>query len=164
MEEHDIKKELDAQDAPMLRAQQGRVPKWELPPGYLDQLADRALDQATAKPVTKFRRLQVVARWAVAAAVVLAAGLWWMSNQEVGTVEQFAELDWNSIPTEDLQQYVSDNIEEFDLDLLAEGARETAGSAVVPPTPADEISIEALEEFLGDDEEWLDDLESDEWF
>ena len=164
MEEHDIKKELDAQDAPILRAQQGQVPKWELPPGYLDQLADRALDQATAKPVVKYRRLQVVARWAVAAAIILAAGFWWMSNQSIEPTEQFAALDWNSIPTEDLQQYVSDNIEEFDIDLLAEGARETAGSAVVPPAPTDEISIEALEEFLGDDEEWLDDLESDEWF
>ncbi len=164
MEENDIKKELDAQEAPLLRAQQGKVPKWELPSGYLDQLADRALDQATAKPVTTYRRLRVVARWAVAAAVILVAGFWWMSNQSFEPTAQLAELDWNSIPTEDLQQYVSDNIEEFDLDLLAEGALETAGSTVVPPAPAGDVSIEALEEFLQDDDEWLDDLESEDWF
>ena len=163
-ERQKIKEELDAQDAPRLRAQQGRVPKWELPPGYLDQLAERSLEAAKDKPVAKLRRLRVVARWAVAAVLVLAVGFWWQNNQPVQPTEQLAELDWNNIPTEELQQYISDNIEEFDLNLLAGTDNENAASAEAPSVPTGDVSIEALEEFLEADDEWLDELEVEEWF
>ena len=162
-ERQKIKEELNELNAQRLQDFQGKVPEWEMPAAYLDNLADRALEQATPM-VAKQRRLYIM-RWAVAAVLVLAAGLWWMNTNEQQGQAQLVEVDWNAISTEDLQQYVSDNIEEFDLDMLA-----STGTDAIPesegqlPGDADDISTEALENYLEADDQWLDDLESEDWF
>lgn len=162
-EKRKIQEELKGLEASQLRAQQGQVPKWEMPPDYLDQLTDRVLE-TTAQPRARYRRM-VVMRWAAAAVLVLAAGYWWFQTPSVDSSPYLAEVDLEVIPTEDIQQYVSDNIEEFDLDMLATTVVEdTKPGEANTVQPSDAISTEALEEFLEADDEWLDDLTEEDWF
>lgn len=156
-----IREELSAQNAPFLRAQQGQVPGWELPDGYLDQLSDKVLVEVNAPPQTRFR-LRIV-RWAAAAVVVLAVGMWYVLSP--ATIQPVVEVDLSTISTEKLQQYVSENIDEFDLELLAATAAELPdGGTLTPTSGVQDISTEALEEYLEADGEWLEDLDTEEWF
>lgn len=162
-ERQKIREELKELGANELHARQGRVPDWEMPAGYLDQLTDQVMESAT-RPTARYSRM-VIMRWAAAAVLVLAAGYWWWQAEPAKPSPVFAELDWNTIPTEDMQQYVSDNIEEFDLDLLANSVGEKTNSEeVISSQPDDAISTEALEEYLEADEEWIDDLTAEDWF
>ena len=70
-ERQKIKEELNELNAQRLQDFQGKVPEWEMPAAYLDNLADRALEQATPM-VAKQRRLYIM-RWAVAAVLVFPA-------------------------------------------------------------------------------------------
>lgn len=157
-----IREELIAQDAPHLHAQQGQMPKWKLPSGYLDQLSDQVLAEVNA-PTRTYRRLTVV-RWAAAAVVVLAVSAWYILSP--ANDQPLAEVDLSTISTAELQQYVSDNIDDFDLDLLASTVAEAPSLDSESPINGSEgISTEALEKYLEADEEWLEDMEMDEeWF
>ena len=158
-----IRQELQELKAPKLEASQGKVPKWEMPEGYLDQLTDRVLEK-DAQSNRKYFRMQIV-RWAAAAVVILAVGFWWSQTPSAENNPPLAVMDWDQIPTEDLQQYVSDNIDEFDLDLLATTVTDQASSGSgEASSPAEAISTEALEQYLEADDEWLDDLEDEDWF
>lgn len=160
-EQKNIRKELREQKAEYLLAEQGKVPSWELPSGYLEQLTEEVLKTTSVAPAEK----QVVSihrywRIAVAAIIVLALGCWYWYPQNSQT-DQMAtsEPDWSGIATEDLHAYVTNNIDDFEVGLLAASAVEAANEIV----PGNGISTEALEEYL-EAEDWLDEIEVSELF
>ena len=162
-EKQKIREELQELQSTRLLGYQGQKANWEVPEGYLDDLTDRVLAQQQATG-PRIRR-QFVLRWAAAAAVALVAGYWWWSVTTAPPAIAQAAVDWNQIPTEELQQYVSDNIDEFDLELLAETVAQTSEQPQQQQAQsANGISIEAMEEFLEADDEWLEDLETEDWF
>lgn len=162
-ERQKIREELQELEAKQLHAAHGQVPKWELPSDYMAGLTDRVVE-STAHAGARYRRM-VIIRWAAAAAIVLVASYWWFQTPTVDHKPPLAVMDWNDIPTEDIQQYVSENIDEFDFDLLANSVAEGADpDEMEGVSPAETISTEALEDFLEAEEEWLDDLNEEDWF
>ncbi len=160
-EQKNIRQELREQKAEYLLEKQGGIPQWELPSGYLEQLTDEVLNATTAKPKAgKIVRFNRFLRMAAAAVVVLALGYWYWYPQNAGTtLTASAEPDWSGISTEDLQDYVASNLDDFEVDLLAASAVE-ADNEMVPGTG---ISTEAIEEYL-EAEDWLDEMDVSELF
>ncbi len=160
-EQKNIRQELREQKAEYLLEKQGKVPQWELPSGYLEQLTGEVLDAATTKPeIGKVVRLNRFLRIAVAAAVLLAMGYWsWYPNSGNTLTAASVEPDWSGISTEDLQDYVASNLDDFEVDLLAASAIEAENEMV----PGNGISTEAIEEYL-EAEDWLDEMDVSEFF
>lgn len=160
-EQKNIRQELREQKAEYLLAEQGKVPQWELPSGYLKQLADDVLNTTSTTPVKqKVVRLNDYWRIAVAAVIVLALGCWYWYPQPTDNPPLAAvEPDWSGIATEDLHAYVANNIDDFEVGLLAASAVGADNEMV----PGNGISTEALEEYL-EAEDWLDEIEVLELF
>lgn len=157
-EQKNIRRELREQEADHLLKQQGRIPKWELPAGYLEELTSKVLTSAAAPKERRIVRLLSYWKLTAAAVVLLALGCWyWYPVGEESAVVA-SDLDWSGISTEELQSYVTSNIEEFEIGLLAEG---TEGEIV--PIPGSGISTEALEQYL-EDEDWLNEVEVTDLF
>ncbi len=160
-EQKNIRQELREHKAEHLLAEQGKVPHWELPSGYLEQLTEDVLKTASTKPIKqKIVRFNDYWRVAVAAVIVLALGCWYWypQNVENHTIAA-AEPDWSGITTEDLHAYVTNNIDDFEVGLLAASAVEANNEMV----PGNGISTEALEEYM-EAEDWLDEIEVLEFF
>jgi hypothetical protein len=160
-EQKKIRQELREHKAEHLLAKQGKVPHWELPSGYLEQLAEDVLETTSTTPVKqKVVRLNDYWRIAVAAVVVLALGCWyWYPQPSDNSPLAAAEPDWSGIATEDLHAYVTNNIDDFEVGLLAASAVEADNDIV----PGNGISTEALEEYM-EAEDWLDEIEVSELF
>lgn len=152
-ERNKIREELRAQQAERLLANQGAVPRWELPPDYLERLADKVLaESGTPQPRVVHKRWFRLRYAAAAAVVLLALGLWYASPFEGEMAAPPTLASWEDIPTEDLQAYVTNHLDEFEVDLLAAYTLNTAEDD--PPLPGHGISTEALEEYLEADD-WL---------
>lgn len=152
-----IKEELQAEKASLLQQWQGNSTSWSMPAGYLDDLSERALKEAQ-QPVTITRsRINDRRRWlAIAASVslLLLAGSWWLlANYSQTTVS--TTMAWEDITTEDLQLFVDNNLEDFDLVLLAETADQEQW-----PLGDDEAA--AIEEYLEESGDWLEDEDWEE--
>ena len=159
-----IKDELTELGATHLAEWQGKTVDTSPPSAFFPQLAEDVLaevnDKNTASPL-KVVRHRVARPWwrvAVAAVVILALGSWWLSSAiKWPGQDRLTELDWQHIADDELQDYVWTNIDDFELELLEQFAEP---ATTQPPLETEfNISIEALEDFIQTEEEWL---ESDE--
>jgi hypothetical protein len=152
-ERNKIREELRTQQAERLLANQGTVPRWELPPDYLARMTNKVLAESEIPQPRVVHKRWLHLRYVAAAAVVLLAlGLWYVSPSEGETASPPTLASWDDIPTEDLQAYVTNHLDEFEVDLLAAYTLSTADDN--PPLPGHGISTEALEEYLEADD-WL---------
>lgn len=161
-EQKNIRQELREQKAEHLLAEQGSVPDWELPSGYLEQLTEEVLKTTTSTAPANQKVIFLNHYWriAVAAVIVLALGCWyWYPQPSDNSPIAAAEPDWSGIATEDLNAYVTNHIDDFEVGLLAASAEEAANEMI----PGNGISTEALEEYLEADD-WLNEIEVSELF
>lgn len=161
-EQKNIREELREQKAEHLLAEQGNVPHWELPAGYLEQLTEEVLKTTTSTTATPAKVVRFNDYWRIAAAavIVLALGCWyWYPQPSDNSPIAAAEPDWSGIATEDLHAYVTSHIDDFEVGLLAASAL----AADTEMVPGNGISTEALEEYL-EAEDWLDEIEVSELF
>jgi hypothetical protein len=161
-EQKNIRQELREQKAEHLLAEQGKVPEWELPAGYLEQLTEEVLKTTTSAKVTHAKVVRFNDYWriAVAAVIVLALGCWyWYPQPSDNSPIAAAEPDWSGIATEDLNAYVMNHIDDFEVGLLAASAFEAANEMI----PGNGISTQVLEEYLEADD-WLNEIEVSELF
>lgn len=161
-EQKNIRTELREQKAESLLAQQGKVPRWELPSGYLEELTEEVLKTSinTVAAAPKVVRFYAYWRITAAAVIVLALACWYWYPQNSDNYQMAtSEPDWSGIATEDLHAYVTNHIDDFEVGLLAASATEAANEIV----PGSGISTEALEEYL-EAEDWLDEMEVSELF
>lgn len=161
-----IKDELKELDATRLAEWQGQTVDNSPPPAFFANLAEQVLaevkDESSPSPLRVVSRRSAAVWWRVAAAavVVLALGSWWISHSLGWSAQDtLVELDWQQITDEDLQAYVSANIDDFDLELL----EQLTEPVPVPPALDNEleVSTEVLEDFIHSEEEWLESEEPD---
>lgn len=161
-EQENIRKELREQKAAYLLAEQGKVPCWELPSGYLEQLTEEVLKTTASAAPAQPQVVRIHRHWriAVAAVIGLALGGWYWYPQNAENHQMAtSEPDWSGIATKDLHAYVANHIDDFEVDLLAAAAEEAADEIA----PGNGISTEALEEYL-EAEDRLDEIEVSDFF
>ncbi|MEM1216994.1 MAG: hypothetical protein AAGJ82_14970 [Bacteroidota bacterium] len=158
MKDRNTKDELHEKGADQLAQWQAQAQPWSLPEGYLDDLADRALEQAKAPIPLGVKRAPRRRHWWAAAASVtmlLLAGGWWLTLT-TDNADESATLAWEDVDTQVLQGFVDDNLEEFDWQLLAEVVEDDNWL----PTEAEAA---AIENYLETEDTWLEeDFFSDE--
>lgn len=160
-EKDEIRKELE-ELAPGLSKIKREQP-FQVPPIYFKELPEEILEKARRQPTGPawwsslsewMGSLLTPQRlvWQLAAvAVLLVAGIWMIrSNQEVNDLPNIADLS-----VEEMQVYVNNNIDEFDVDILLEESNLTYID--VPLLDSTAIEQEYLDEILDDLD--LDDLE-----
>lgn len=130
-------------------------PVFSAPPaGYFEALpasilaAAKAADAPRVLPLpAPARRTQTIAlpalRWAAAAVLVLGIGLGLYRANTPATVPVTTQRALASLPKQDLQAYVLQNIDDFDTDLLSE-----TGTKATPATP---LSRDEIRAYLADD-------------
>ncbi len=160
-EKDEIRKELE-ELAPGLSKIKREQP-FQVPPTYFKELPDEMLEKARQQPtgpawwstlgewVSSLLTPQRLAWQLAAIAVVVVAGIWMVrSHQPAEELPSVADLS-----VEEMQLYVSNNIDEFDVDILLEESNLTYIDVPLLDTTA--IEQEYLDEFLDDLD--LNDLE-----
>lgn len=111
-----LRKELE-QEAPFLAGLKDKPDGFSVPEGYFLQLSQSVLNKAAAERSPAPRKVvSLWPRFAVAASVVAAIGLaifLFLSDQPAADVASFAFSE------EEVHQYITQHIDDFDLDLLA---------------------------------------------
>jgi len=115
MKKEELQKEL-ASIAPLLAQQKRKSTSFKVPENYFEQLEQQVMEQVKAAPsaktTTKVRTLPLwVAR--VAALFLLVGGGVWLWQSSSNTSDLLADIS----PTE-INQYITDNLHEFEEDLL----------------------------------------------
>ena len=160
-EKDEIRKELE-ELAPGLSKIKREQP-FQVPPTYFKELSEEILEKARRQPTGPVW-LNSLSEWMgslltpqrlawqlAAIAVLVVAGIWIIrSNQQVDDLPNIADLS-----VEEMQDYVSNNVGEFDVDILLEESNLTYID--VPLLDSTAIEQEYLDEILDDLD--LDDLE-----
>ena len=148
------------------------------PKYYFDTLADKVLERAktetTVAKTPQYRgileRFQgwLSALWqprialAMATFALVASAGWYAMTRQKPTVEPTVQIENVAASTEEIHQYITTNIEDFDENLLLENAKnvaDTEGSNATPAVhPKSGLSEKELEKYL---EEHLDDTDLD---
>ncbi len=150
----------------------GKLQPFKTPKFYFDTLADRVLEktQPVAAPVYKQYQAKksifaqigewvsalMQPRWAIAMAsvMIVAVGTWFYMKQPENTMPQTL----TEISSEDIHDYIKDNIDDFEEDLLAENgitASDTEGGTIFTEMSDNEVEL-YLNEHL--DEKDLDNI------
>ncbi len=151
-EKEAIQKELE-QLAPLLARQKEKSSPFKLPDDYFDTLENQILDRVTMEPKkdtpTKIRSLSF---WLTSAAAILllAVGFSFLFQSQNKSEALLADIS-----TEEIDRYISDNLYEFDEDLLFE---ENTTSADLNST---DFSEEEVNLYLEENIEDLEDLDLD---
>jgi hypothetical protein len=182
MNNKELRDELD--DLPFLKKMKEQPSGLQVPKHYFKHLPDEVLRKAkepVPQPVRQPNWLawveQIVASWlqpryALAFAAVLAlvvAGIWFLNEGVSEANQPMAAVRLQDISDEELFAYVSDNIGDFDHDLVLE----TAGQELpevnlqsktkpsLPKTAAPKPEVEEMEEYIDEviDEIEVEDLE-----
>lgn len=116
---------------------------YEVPTGYFETLPAQVLEQAKKTPTPSKRSLPLwhKVRWAAAAMLIIAVGLGsyrTLTPQNISLEEQLS-----TIPADDLQSYLQDNIDEFDTETIA-----SQMSSVNTTNINNEINNDAIEYYL----------------
>ena len=137
----------------------GKAEPFRTPKFYFDNLADRVMEKTQPLPPPQYVRKKnvfsqleewlsvlVQPRWAMSMATVaiLAVGSWFYLKKEV--VQPNETL--TEITNEDIHEYIENNIEDFDENLLAENApiaSDTEGGDIFK-----EMSDSEIEDFLNE--------------
>jgi hypothetical protein len=165
----EMRKELEGL-SPLLHQLKKRhpdTPPDQIPKGYFHRMQDEVLGRireeerqrspgsTTSQWVEWFRQLfspKLVVGLATAA-VLVVAGLWWMNRSvNIQTVE--GDIAWSSLSQNEVNAYVNENLDEFDLDLIVRYT-EDASSPMDLFLP-EQIEEEALDQYL---DEIIDDLD-----
>lgn len=147
----------------------GKQQPFKTPKFYFDTLADRVLEKtqpvappqykskkSVFSPISEWISTLMQPRWAIAMAsvAILAIGSWFylkpLNNQTPQTLTE--------ISTEDIHDYIKDNIDDFEEDLLAENgamASDTEGGTIFTEMTDNEVEL-YLNEHL--DEKDLDNI------
>lgn len=140
-----------------------------IPPGRLDGLANEVMariaqeDQAAVQRKAQMRVWR--RNWAVAAgiSVLLAAG-WWQWSQQ-GTTLAPAQLQLAELSDEEINSYVYNNIQDFDLNLLIESGIVSEEDAPLLPEAISVPEADTnLQEYLNRAQDELDDESFDALF
>lgn len=90
-------------------------------------------------------------------AVLLIAGIWWMSKANEGSISELDPLA--SLSQDEIVDYIDENIEHFKLEILAETEMAASDVNIVPGIPFED---EAVEEYLDEIIDELDDKDLEE--
>lgn len=152
-----LRKELE-EEAPFLLRQKEKTDGFSVPEAYFQQLQETVLERIAAGELAPARRSIFPLRYRLAAAsvVLLAAAALFLFRPAPPPAEFIA------LSAEEVHQYVSQNIDDFDLDLLLKFAENDLGhsawfedASLEDPEMKeymdellDEIDLETLEELL----------------
>lgn len=153
--------------SPWLRDQSRTRHGMQVPPGYFENMESSVFNKIdadgdrrqvmTTRTGGLLRMFRRPAAWAAAAAVVaIALAAWWMWRPQTGSAVP-EEIYVETLTEEDIEEYVLDNITEFDSEQLASIASVEELPEILPEektgrnTPSkviDEISPEEMENLL----------------
>ena len=126
-EKKNIQEELEDLNSPILAQWQGKSAEWSVPEGYLDTLVNELVEKS--EQPTKFKLFTLINKklWQIAAGFLflITASWFFVNNMQEEKLDTLATLD--TISTEEIQDYVLDNIDEFDVEMLEEFAFENNG-------------------------------------
>lgn len=169
MNDNELRDELD--DLPFLKKMKEQPSGLQLPKNYFKHLPDEVLRKAkepVVAPAPQPSWLERVEqsltsllqpRYALAFASVLAlmvAGIWFINKGISETEQPLAAVQLQDISDEELFSYVSDNIGEFDHDLVLETAGpelpeikpQLKAKPSLPKTSAPKPEVEEMEEYI----------------
>lgn len=136
--------------APRLQALREQIPPVQAPEGYYERMTEDVMQKVKTSHSAKRRSLPGRKWMGMAAALALSLlAVWWLFQKEQPNTSM-AELNWDTIPTEEVQSYVLDNIDEFELDWIIQ-------EQDIEVTPAYNIPEDEIRNYL--EEEALDNLE-----
>ncbi len=151
-----IRKELE-ELAPRLSHIDRKEP-FQVPPTYFRELPEEIMEKARRQPTTSGWVTSVInwittvltpqrIAWQLATiAVLIAVGLWlFQSPQQSAALPTIADLS-----VEEMQLYVTDNIDEFDVDILLEESNFTFTDVPLLNLDSTVIEDKYLDEFLDD--------------
>lgn len=153
--------------SPWLREQSREKHGMQVPPGYFENLEEAVFSKIDTEQMHRpvltsrmgglLRSIRRPATWAAAAAVaVFAVAAWWMLRPQTGTAIPEAVYT-ETLTEEEIEEYVLDNITEFDSEQLAsitggeelpETLPEETPDARTPSKAPDDISPEEMENLL----------------
>lgn len=142
-----IQEELKDLSSPILAQWQGKAEEWSMPDGYLNHLSNEIIAKSEQPQKVKLIHVMQKKSWQIAASIlflVAATGFFMNNGKTQYPSNTLASLE--NISTEEIQIYVLDNIDEFDVELLEEYALEDNG------------------EYLDLKENWLEDQSSTDLF
>ncbi len=165
----EIKDELK-ELSPFLWEQKGRPEGFEVPKDYFKSLPDEVLQKVNAGQQTviepkehwwdnlmEYLQSLFQPKYALAfasVAILLIAGMVYMKKDDMQSpTPQLAEVILDQVPDDVLQDYISNNIDEFDESLLEEELTENSGE------PLPEFEINDPDELM---DELIDDLDISE--
>ena len=122
-EKKNIQQELKDLDSPLLAQWQGKAEEWSMPEDYLDDLTSEIIARSEQPLTVRLLQFRHKKSWQIAASILfLLTASWFFVNN--GTAKQPSSVlaSLENISTEEIQIYVLDNIDEFDVELLEEYA------------------------------------------
>lgn len=140
--------------APRLAQLREHLPTPKPPVGYWENMTDSLMDKIHQEPqstgrVVGLRRKPIYWMGLAASLLLLLAAAWWISLEPQGEGATVATT-WEDISTEEVQSYVFNNIEDFELDWFVQEE--------LDPMPNYDLDAESIESFLEEDIN-LEDLE-----
>ncbi len=119
-EKKNIQEELEHLNSPILTEWQGKSAEWLMPEGYLDNLVNEVVTKSEQSTKFKLFVLRNSNFWKIAAGVLflIVASWFFRDNIQGKNRDTLATLD--NISTEEIQDYVLDNIDEFEFEMLEE--------------------------------------------
>ena len=170
----EIKKELE-ELSPFLAQFQTRNSGFRTPENYFDGLPGAIMRKIKAEEQTAFEAPKPTPGWlelllaqiqqfflpryalALATVAIVIVALVWTLNSGPGQSDQ--NLAWNDIPTEEIDGYIADNLQDFEVDLLMEFAPDLERQSVLQGSKIQEEAIDAyLDEIIEDLD--IEDLEN----
>lgn len=120
-----IKEELKDLNSPILAQWQGKAEEWSMPDGYLNHLSNEIIAESEQPQQFRLIRLMQKKPWQIAASILfLVAATWFFIKNGETQYQSNTLAGLENISTEEIQIYVLDNIDEFDVELLEEYALE----------------------------------------
>lgn len=152
--------------SPLLQKQPRKEHGMHTPPGYFENLEDAVFSKIDAEGVRRptmtartggmLKLLRRPATWAAAAAITaIAVASWWMLQPATAIVPEAVYTE--ALTEEEIEEYVLDNITEFDSEQLAsitaveepqEPVVEEHSTETAPSKAIDDISPEEMENLL----------------
>ncbi len=171
---NEIKKELE-ELSPFLAQFQTRDSGFRTPKNYFKDLPDTIIGKIQAEEQASLERPKSTSGWlesllaslqwlpqpryafALASVTIAIVAALWILRSPFFKGEQ--ELAWNDIPTEEIDEYIADNLQDFEMDLLIEFAPDLEEQNVFRSSEIQEEAIDAyLDEIIEDLD--IEDLEN----
>jgi hypothetical protein len=165
-----VRKELEGLSPLLHRLKKGHpdMPSDQLPKGYFHRMQDKVMGQLREEERQHRSSKSSVFQWGewlnqlfsprlvaslATVLVLVVAGLWWMNHSDDIHAGE-GDIVWSSLSQSEVDAYVNENLDDFDLDLIVRYT-EDASSSLDLFLP-EQMEEEELDQYL---DEIIDDLE-----